>query len=214
MVTPFTGKEIAQGLFLGWAAMTGIFLMEMALGLIHVEFTNGFDFAFIARKGAFYLTVFLFAGAAEEVLCRGYLMQVLLEDLGAGVAVFVTAVLFGLFHWMNPFMTGLSTVDLIIVGCVFAIAYLKTRSLWLPTALHVSWNFCEGFLYSQPVSGVPLHHPIFQVTETGPDWLTGGAFGPEGGILSILVSLGLIVYLLKSSTVTVHPKMAAAWEEA
>lgn len=213
MVTPSTGKEIAQGIFLGWIAMTGIFILEVTLGVIHVQFNSELGFSFIVQKGSFCLIVFLVAGAVEELMCRGYLLQVLLESVGEVPAILTTSILFGVLHWQNPFMTTFSTVNLIIAGCVFAIAYLKTRSLWLPTALHVSWNFCQGFIYSQPVSGIALHHTVFHVTATGPAWLTGGTFGPEGGFLSTLASLGLIGYLINTSVVKVDPEMAAAWSD-
>ena len=80
-------------------------------------------------------------------------------------------------------------------------AYAATRSLWLPIGIHMGWNFTEGGVFGAAVSGGGGGHGIVSMPLTGPDLLTGGAFGPEASLVSVAlwlaVSVGLIAWTLK-----------------
>jgi uncharacterized protein len=130
------------------------------------------------------LGVFLLAAAAEEVLFRGYPLQTLTRANLAWLAVLLTSVPFALAHLGNPnVVPGFTMVNTALAGIWLSVAYLRTRSLWLPFGLHWSWNWVQAFLLGLPVSGntriTPA--PLLHALNLGPDWLTGGAYGIEGG---------------------------------
>jgi hypothetical protein len=127
---------------------------------------------------------------------RGVVLQQVARGWGTLAGVAVSSVVFALIHVPNvlvaevdPLVGLLAVAILGLLGLILAAAYLWTERLWLPVALHVSWNFGQGALLGFPVSGTPSEG-LVQPTVTGPAWLTGGAFGPEGGVVG-LVALGL-----------------------
>jgi uncharacterized protein len=122
---------------------------------------------------------------SEEALSRGWILQVLERGYGGTTAVLGSAVLFAVLHAFNPGFGLPALLGLFLAGVLFAQAYLVTRKLWLPMAFHLSWNFSEGPLYGFPVSGLP-GEGLLTVTPTGPDVVTGGAFGPEAGLILIV----------------------------
>lgn len=133
--------------------------------------------------------------ANEELVARGYILQNLAEDWGMPVAVTASSILFGLAHLGNSHAGLLSTVSIVLAGILLATGYLVTRSLWLPIALHFSWNFFQSTVFGFPVSGNPPGFSLLQTEVAGPELITGGAFGPEGGLLGLeatLLGIGLL----------------------
>jgi membrane protease YdiL (CAAX protease family) len=137
------------------------------------------------------LVTFIAVGWQEELLFRGYLLQNLEEGISLPWGILISSILFSAFHLLNPNTEQIIMVVLgiLLSGLFLAYAYLRTRSLWLPIGLHIGWNFFEGPIFGFPVSGISseslfLHAPI------GPDLITGGAFGPEAGLI-FLPALGL-----------------------
>jgi hypothetical protein len=131
----------------------------------------------------------------EELLSRGYIFATLKEWLGAPVAVTVTSVAFGLLHFQNPNVSVLSLVLVTLAGVFLAAVLLATRSLYAAWLAHFAWNWTMAALLHVPVSGIDLGKPDFQLVDTGPDWLTGGQWGPEGGAAAGLGMLGALAYL-------------------
>lgn len=132
---------------------------------------------------------YILVAFSEEVFARGWVLQVLEQGRGRRWAVVGSAVVFSTLHAFNPGFTVMALVGLFLAGLLFAQAYLVTRQLWLPMALHLSWNFSEGPLFGFPVSGMP-GAGLATVTPTGPELVTGGAFGPEAGLV-VLVGMVL-----------------------
>src|SRR5262249_21623370 len=114
---------------------------------------------------------------SEEVLVRGIVFRITEEALGSGLALLVSAALFGLGHLANPHATlwGAAAIAL-EAGVLLAAAYMLTRRLWLPIGIHAAWNFTEGGLFGAATSGRNLPG-LLQTTTRGPEWLSGGAFG-------------------------------------
>ncbi len=144
----------------------------------------------VARRMALALVLFIIAGAFEELLFRGYAFQTLLRDVPAVVPIALFAAYFGYAHLGNPSATLVSTANTILAGVWLAVAYLKTRRLWFPTALHFTWNWMMGAFFGLPVSGLKLvSSPLLLSTSEQPQWLTGGSYGPEGGVSATIVLL-------------------------
>jgi hypothetical protein len=121
------------------------------------------------------------AALFEEVLLRGYPFLVLRETGGPVAAVVVTSAVFGALHLQNPGATVASVAVVALAGVFLGGVLLATGSLWAAFTAHLAWNWTLAALLHAAVSGLPFAAPDYQVVDAGPDWLTGGAWGPEGG---------------------------------
>lgn len=136
------------------------------------------------------------AAVLEETLVRGLLFRILEESAGSWIALAVSAIVFGLLHAANPGANALSTVAIVLeAGVLLAAAYMYARSLWLSIGLHFGWNFTEGGVFAASVSG-GRPEGVIGVQFSGPDLLTGGAFGPEASLPAILVCLAAGVFFI------------------
>ncbi|MDF1502565.1 CPBP family intramembrane glutamic endopeptidase [Roseisolibacter sp. H3M3-2] len=121
------------------------------------------------------------AALYEELLVRGYPFQVLREAGGAWPALLLTSAVFGVLHWQNPGATVGSVAIVSLAGVFLGAVLLATGSLWAAFAAHLAWNWTLAGALHAAVSGLPFAAPDYRVVDAGPDWLTGGAWGPEGG---------------------------------
>jgi hypothetical protein len=104
----------------------------------------------------------------------------------------ITSVGFGLLHRLA---TPFATLALIVIGVELGVAYLVTRRLWLPIGMHFAWNLIEGTLLGFPVSGMS-RPSLLSIEQGGPEFWTGGSFGPEGSPVAIGLSVLDIALLL------------------
>ena len=123
------------------------------------------------------------------------------QALGTPIAVALSSLLFGAVHAFNPNATVLGIANIVVVGVLLACAYLVTRSLWLPVGLHIGWNLVEIQVLGFPGSGHTEPSLLRSIT-SGPDLMTGGAFGPEGGLVALGAALVGIAVLLIGYRVT------------
>jgi hypothetical protein len=191
-------RHIVAGLLLGTALMGLIFLAEWAMGWLTVEgFSWQVQSSTSLLAGLFaYLLISIAVAIYEELAFRGYILQNLRADWGVFAALVASSLLFGVFHGLNPNVTWLALLNIFLAGVLLAACYLVTRSLWLPMAFHFSWNFVQGPILSFPLSGLGTTGLLVTSIE-GNTLLTGGAFGPEGGLLgTAALCLGLGVLLL------------------
>ncbi|WP_027492832.1 type II CAAX endopeptidase family protein [Rhodanobacter sp. OR444] len=137
------------------------------------------------------LVVGLGAGIGEEIVFRGVLFRIVEEGLGTWWALGISALLFGAIHAANPGATLWSSAAIAIeAGLLFGMVYHVTRSLPVCMGLHAAWNFAQGTIYGIPVSGTAADGWLGS-TRSGPDWLTGGAFGAEASVVALaLCTLG------------------------
>jgi hypothetical protein len=205
--------ELRQGIMQSALLISVIFLLEWTAGSTHATW-SGLPPPSLIRFGVHYTLLFTFAAAFEEALVRGYAFQILIQGTGKGMAVVLSSLVFGAAHLFNPDVSFLSFADTVLAGIWLSSAYLKTRSLWLPTSLHMTWNLSQGFVFGFPVSGVAVPHSILHISSGGKTWITGGSYGPESGIVAIFVLVPAIVYLLYSKRVRPSPKAQALWEPA
>ncbi len=181
--------EWGQGLLLAGVMMTFIVIVFMLTGSIEfqrLQITTGE----IAGRAVNGLVLFTIAAFNEELMFRGYAFQTLARGTGRIVAVVVVSVFFGAVHLANPGISVFSFLNIVLAGIFLSLAYFRTETLWFCTALHIGWNYFQGTVYSLPVSGLNLHGiTIFHSSLTGPAWLTGGPFGPEGGFCATVILL-------------------------
>ena len=122
------------------------------------------------------------AALVEELTTRGYMLAVLREAWGWPWAIGVTSVGFGLLHLANNGANVESVVLVTMAGVFLAGVLYATKSLYAAWMAHFAWNWTMAVLFHTAVSGYPLESPRYRYVDAGPDWATGGEWGPEGGL--------------------------------
>jgi CAAX protease family protein len=199
-------NELGIGLAAGTVMIVAVACLERVGGL--ADFSARTEPAGkIALGGFFLLTLLIVAAAAEELVFRGYPFQRLVDSGGKGAAVATFSALFGVAHLANPFHSWISLVNTVLVGVLLSICYLRTRALWLPIGIHFAWNFVQGYVLGFPVSGLNLAESMLKARNHGPLWLAGGAYGPEGSILTLGVILAGTAYFIFSRRIFISHEM-------
>ncbi len=200
-------KEFGLGAAVGAGLIVVVVGAMAAAGAVTYSGWN----AKFAAGGLLGLGVLLVSAALfEEIAFRGYGFQRLVDSVGPSVAIAIFAGLFGLAHTNNPAVTVLSSVNTVLAGVLLAVAYLKTRALWLPFGLHWGWNFFLGPISSVPVSGYDFGVRLFEVKVSGPQWLSGGEYGAEGSVILTVVCAAVTVWLWRTRLIGVSPAMQEA----
>jgi membrane protease YdiL (CAAX protease family) len=142
------------------------------------------------------LVILAYRSLVEELLFRSYGFLTLARSLGAGAALAASTLLFALAHFDNPGFSLFPILSLLLAGVFFGLIYLRFRSLWAVWGVHFAWNASQGPLFGLPISGVTSGKIgaayLLQTRLQGPEWWTGGAFGAEGGLPTlILLSVGI-----------------------
>ncbi|MGO8788214.1 MAG: lysostaphin resistance A-like protein [Terriglobia bacterium] len=198
-------RELSRGLAVGAAMLFLTAAVEWGCGFAHFTFVPHP----MLRAGSFTCLMFAVAATNEEAIFRGYPFQRLVESITPAGGIAATSVLFGLVHFANPHRTWISTLNTALIGIPFAIAYLRTRSLWMPIGMHFIWNFLLGFFLGLPVSGLTIPVSVFAARVRGPVWLTGGDYGPEGGLVAMGAILLVVVYVSFAKSIYTSEEMKA-----
>ena len=207
------------GSVLGMVLVGIVFSVNLALGWVTTSApsTPVMENGFRPEGFLYYLLLFILVGFYEELLVRGYLFRNLCEGWLALpgrcaplLALFFTSILFGLMHSSNPNATAISTLNLVLAGFLLGIPYLLTNRLAISIGLHITWNITMGPVLGLPVSGNWLGPSLLVSVPSGPEFWTGGDFGPEGGMLDIIASvLGLLSIFLwvrfREGSLRMHP---------
>lgn len=190
-------RDLAFGFLLAGLLMGLVFLIEWMAGWLRFEGFTGevVSWPVVLGRLAAMLLVFVAVAWQEELLARGYWLQNISEGLDLAWGVAISSGLFALAHFANPNASIQSIIGLVAAGLFLALGYLLTRQLWLPIGLHTGWNFFEGPVFGFPVSGLQFS-PLVRHQVEGPEIFTGGAFGPEAGlvILPALLLGSLLIY--------------------
>ena len=182
----------------GWGVLAGGLAAAAALLLAVVATPSGWSndaggpiayLASVTRTGA----VLAPAAMAEEVVFRGVPLVLLAAAFGRGTALVSIALVFALGHALNPHISGLALGNIALAGIFLGLAFYAPGGLWTAFGAHFGWNVTLAAL-DAPVSGLPFRIPLLDYDPGGPDWITGGAFGPEGGLAATLaLSLACLV---------------------
>ena len=193
-----TWPDLLAGIGITFLMMGFIYLIMSTLGWISFE---GFAWQFESASSVTLnllgiLGVFILVGWNEELLIRGYQLQNLADGINLRWGVIISSAVFGILHLGNPNATWIGAVGIFFAGIFLAYGYVRTEQLWLPIGLHIGWNFFEGVIFGFPVSGMETFR-LTRISVDGPELWTGGAFGPEAGLI-LLPSLALgmtLIYL-------------------
>ena len=198
----FSGRwwiDLGFGLLLGAILMVFIFQVELAFGWITIE---GF---FQARGSSSFLSGILGAlvsyiavGIYEEMIFRGYHIRNMAEGLNWKrlsprkaliIGYILSSSIFGLAHVSNPNATLISTLNIVLAGLFLGLGFVLTGELAFPIGVHITWNFFQGNVFGFPVSGASSGISFITISQGGSNMMTGGAFGPEAGLIGILAML-------------------------
>ncbi|HUH98854.1 MAG TPA: type II CAAX endopeptidase family protein [Anaerolineales bacterium] len=187
--------DILAGILITFIMMGGIFVAMRALGWLKFESFawNDDPLQVVALQTLSFFTFFIVVGFNEELLFRGYHLQTITSGLNLYWGLFLSSVIFGGLHLGNPNATWISAAGIFFAGIFLAYGYIRTQQLWLPIGLHLGWNFFEGIVFGFPVSGLNVY-PLMHIRVSGPETWTGGAFGPEAGLIVLpALALGAIL---------------------
>lgn len=192
-------REKAGKKFLtGWLIGGGMLVLSVLL----MAATGGLRFSgasFSLKKAARFLLLcaaWTVQGGTEEVFCRGWLFSSVAARRGVPAGIAVSAAFFAVMHLGNDGIAVLPLVDLVLFGVLAALYMLWDNHLFGIAGLHAAWNCLQGSLFNFPVSGHKAGDAFISVVPSGPDWLSGGAFGVEGTAVSIAVELAVIAFLI------------------
>ena len=144
-----------------------------------------------------FVAVFI-QSAAEELVCRGYMLHYINDSYNSPVlAVVISGAVFSLLHVFNTGVTVFSLINIAIFGIAMAIAVCKCGSIWFAMAFHAGWNFCQAFIFGLPNSGSPATYSIFAISQEKASIMYDTVFGVEGAVTTtvICVVVGILLYL-------------------
>lgn len=192
-VTPGWWQELLLGASLVGIIWTIIFVFSLTTSTASITGTR-FDASSLIGGLGLGLVLNVIIGFNEELNARGYVLQNLTEGLGFTPAVVLSAAYFGALHLLNPGASAGSTLGVALFGILAALGFAATGRLWMSIGMHAAWNLFEGPVFGFRVSGLNLGG-VFVLRINGPEWLTGGSFGPEAGALTMVPLLILIAAL-------------------
>lgn len=180
-------KDIIYGFLVGFILISlGFIILYIfnSLEIVEVKYDTKIIF------GSFFF--FLLAAILEEIVFRGYILNNLLISMkNKYLALLISSLLFAFVHGLNPNLSLLSIINLVIAGLALGITYIHTKNLWFPIFMHVSWNYFQGPIFGFEVSGMDTPSIITQKV-IGSNIITGGNFGFEGSIILTFLLFGMI----------------------
>lgn len=196
-ITEFSAKGLAKNLTIG--ILIGFVLQSFTILVMYLNgnysVVNINPVSFILIPFAIMFTVAII----EEILVRGIIFRILEEKLGSYISLTISSVLFGIFHLANPHGTLISGICITTAGFMLGAAFIYSRNLWFPIALHFAWNFTQSGIFGAITSGNEKTSSLLEAKIQGPEFITGGEFGPEGSIQAIVFCvLGTILLLALS----------------
>jgi len=188
-------KSFSKNIILG--ILIGVLLQSLTILVIYLK--GGYSILsvnpilFIIPPLAMAISSAIF----EEVLFRGIIFRIIEEKLGSYIALIISAIIFGAVHLSNPNSSLSAGIGLAIqAGLLLGAAYIYSRNLWFPIAIHFAWNFAQSAIFGANVSGSAISKTLITSKIEGAEWFTGGQFGPEGSIQATVFCLIAAIILL------------------
>lgn len=186
------GRDLSLGILLGFVLQSLTILVIFLFGGYSVVSVNKFLYLIPALTMGFTSAIF------EEILLRGIMFRIAEEKLGSYIALLISAIFFGALHIGNPNATFMTSAGIAIqAGLLLGVAYMYTRNLWFPIAIHFAWNFTQSGIYGASVSGHTIGKSLITSKIEGAHWFTGGSFGPEGSIQATIFCVIAMLILLR-----------------
>jgi membrane protease YdiL (CAAX protease family) len=184
--------ELLIGLVVGTAMLSAVVALLLASGLYDISGPR-------ASSPWTMVNVGIVSGFFEELIFRAIVLRLLMRAFGIWPALGLSAALFGALHLTNPNATPVAAIAIAVeAGLMLASFYLLTGRLWMSIGVHAAWNFSQGWIWGARVSGIPVKESLYlSAPKAGaPDWLSGGAFGPEASVPAMVIGTGVAVVVL------------------
>ncbi len=189
-------KLYITGFMIGLCTITTVTLTLLLTGAITLKY-DPLDYSYIIINLGIMALGWIVQSASEEIAIRGWLIPSLEKNSTPIIAISITAIIFGILHLFSSGVTVLSFINLTLSGIFFAGYAILNGNIWGVCGLHFAWNFALGNIYGLPVSGFADNgEKIFQTQQIGSSLLTGGTFGPEGGLITTITLLIAIAGLI------------------
>ncbi len=185
-------RVVGFGFVLGAAPIVVATMGLLAVRWLSIEASPAGSWLIAALKVSVLLAP---AALFEELMSRGYILAALRDWVGMPAAVGITSLAFGLLHLTNPGATAQPIVMVTLAGIFLAAVLLATKSLYAAWSAHFAWNWVMAVPLHVVVSGVPVPRPGYQTVDSGPDWASGGPWGPEGGAFAAAAMLAGLAWL-------------------
>ena len=187
-------REWGTGAAVGWGTL--------AVSILPVVLTGGLVVTLWGAPRQWFLllldvVVLLLASLAEEMVFRGYALQRLIEAVGTAWAVVLIVVFAAVLQLTDPFAPKTSAWVALLLGWLLSLGYLRTRALWLPWGLRFGWYASTSLIFGLPIGGISRYTPVVQSTTHGSELLTGGDYGPEAGVFTVMVLIVALFVLLR-----------------
>jgi len=187
-------KDLFKGLAFGAISMILVFIILVTSENISLQSplsSPNFNISLLIQ-----LVFFIFVGISEEMFSRGYCMTVLKQTGNMWIALIVSSIIFSVMHSLNPSMSIISYLNLFLVGLLFAYMFLRSNNLWLPIGYHITWNYFQGNIFGFQVSGQSTES-LYKLNTPVNNIITGGGFGPEGGLVVTFIIIVGFIYMWK-----------------
>lgn len=190
--------KFLKGFLIGLVMFSLVTFLMYITGVISLEQGMNIGLKFIPSI-LIILPAWILQSSTEEILSRGWLMNVVGAKHNPIVGFIVSSVIFGFLHIFNPGVNFISIVNVVLVGFMFGLYVIYTQDLWGACGIHAAWNFSQGNIYGFNVSGMTANsNSLIKFSSNGSSLLTGGQFGPEASIYStIIISTGIIILIYK-----------------
>ena len=185
-------RELLIGLLIGAAMLSAVVGLLVAFGF--------YDVTGPRRSSPWeMISVGVVSGFMEELIFRAIVLRLLMRAFGAWPALTLSAALFGALHLSNPHATPVAAVAIAVeAGLMLAAFYMLTGRIWMSVGVHAAWNFAQGWIWGARVSGLPVKDSLYlSAPKAGaPEWLSGGAFGPEASVPAMVVGTAVAIVVL------------------
>ncbi|HFU4450887.1 TPA: lysostaphin resistance A-like protein [Streptococcus suis] len=187
-------KDFILGWGIGAAMLITCVLLMWGFGAIRISSVQFSPQLF----GEFLVLVLAWSvqGTTEELLTRGWMFSSLSAKYNIPVSILISSLFFTFLHLGNDGISLIPLLDLTLFAILACLVMLKTGNLWVISGIHAAWNCFQGNVFAFPVSGTQAGQAFITINTAGPDWLSGGAFGVEGSIISLLIQASMISWLV------------------
>lgn len=192
LAMPGMARELGRGLLFGAGLVVFTFAVLAALGVYQFSGVNALSVLLLLP-----LAELVLVGMAEEMMFRGVLFGVTARALGSKAAIVISSLVFALAHLPNAGFSLLATIALVAYGVLQAALYMQTRRLWVCIGTHIGWNYCVGQVFSSTVSGHAATDGLLRGELAGNALLTGGVFGVEASLVTVLLISAAAAYVLR-----------------
>ena len=173
-----------------------MFVLVVVIGMAMGQYTfEAIDFSSL-NLAIFYVIVFIIQPFAEEIYTRGWIVPLFSKNYSVFVAIIVSTLFFVVGHVGNNGFNVVAIVNLILFGVFLSILFLKADNIWICGALHSAWNFTQSYLMGFNVSGIDTSS-VMHFSQTAPNIINGGIYGPEGGLITLFIILLAIIFVWK-----------------